>query len=462
MQLSIYHLLGIVLVVIFMCIIGIFSGKNTKNAKDFNTGNKGLTTAVIVGTITGTLVGGASTIATTQLAFEYGYSAMWFNLGSGLGCLCLGIFFIDRLRSNDTLTIQEMLENKYGTKVGIISAVFSSLGIFLSIIAQLFSAITILVTVFPINITTAGIIACLVMGSYVVFGGIKGTGIIGVIKLFLLYCALIFMVYTALSSINDFDNFVNYFPKEKYFNIFARGMWKDLSGCFSLMLGVICTQTYVQVVIAGKNKKAAMQGTLISALLIPPISIAGIIVGMFMKYHFPDMDSALAFPMFVINYVPDLVGGLILGTLFVVITGSGAGLILGICSIMSNNIYTKIFPNLKEENKLKMIRATIIVVLILTFSTTLGDGKDFILEWSFMAMGLRAMTVLFPMCSILFLKNKIDKKYVLASITLSPIFVAVGKTIFNLNIDALYTGLTISFIIMGVGYIFSKKSKDKI
>lgn len=460
MQLSIYHLLGIGLVVVLMCIIGIFSGKNTKNAKDFNTGNSGLTTAVIVGTITGTLVGGASTIATTQLAFEYGYSALWFNLGSGLGCLCLGLFFIDKLRKNDTLTIQEMLEKRYGTKVGIISALFSSLGIFLSIIAQLFSAITILVTVFPISITTAGIIACLVMGSYVVFGGIKGTGIIGVIKLFLLYCALIFMVYTALSSIDNFKNFAAYFPQEKYFNVFARGMWKDISGGLSLMLGVICTQTYVQVVIAGKDKKAAFQGTILSAVLIPPISLAGIVVGMFMKYHFPEMNSALAFPMFVINYIPDFIGGLILGTLFVVITGSGAGLVLGICSIFSNNIYPKIMPNLKESRKLFMIRATIVAVLILTFSTTLGDGQDLILEWSFMAMGLRAMTVLFPMCSILFLSRQIESRYVLASITLSPILVAAGRGIFNLNIDALYAGLAISFIIMLGGYIFSKQPSN--
>lgn len=457
MQLSIYHLLGIGIVVVLMCIVGIFSGKNTKNAKDFNTGNTGLTTAVIVGTITGTLVGGASTIATTQLAFEYGYSALWFNLGSGLGCLCLGLFFTDRLRKNNTLTIQEMFESRYGKKVGTISAVFSSLGIFLSIVAQLFSAITILVTVFPINITTAGIIACLVMGSYVVFGGIKGTGIIGVIKLGLLYIALIFMVYTALTSIGDMNEFISYFPGEKYFNFFARGMWKDLSGGLSLMLGVICTQTYVQVIIAGRNKKAAVQGTLISACLIPPISIAGIVVGMFMKYHFPNMDSALAFPMFVINYIPDLAGGLILGTLFVVITGSGAGLILGICSIMSNNIYPKIFPNLKESKKLFMIRGTIAVVLLLTFSTTLGNGRDFILEWSFMAMGLRAMTVLFPMCSILFLKKKIKNIFVLVSITLSPILVAAGNIIFDLKIDALYTGLAISFVIMGAGYIFSSK-----
>ena len=124
---------------------------------------------------------------------------------------------------------------------------------------------------------------------------------------------------------------------------------------------------------------------------------------------------------------------------------------------MSNNIYPKIFPNLKESKKLFMIRGTIAVVLLLTFSTTLGNGRDFILEWSFMAMGLRAMTVLFPMCSILFLKKKIKNIFVLASITLSPILVAAGNIIFDLKIDALYTGLAISFVIMGAGYIFSSK-----
>lgn len=457
MRLSVYHLFGIILVVIFMCLVGAFTGKNTKNADDFNTGNSSLTALTIIGTITGTLVGGASTIATTQLAFEYGYSAIWFNVGTGLGCFCLGIFFVDRLRKNKILTIQEMLESKYGIKVGVISAVFASLGIFLSIIAQLFSAITILTTIFPMSLKVAAVITCLIMASYVIFGGIKGTGIVGIIKLFLLYCALIFMVVIAFKSISDFSKFIEFFPKEKYFNVFSRGIWKDLSGCLSLILGVICTQTYIQVVIAGKNKKSALHGTIISSLLIPPISIAGIFIGMYMKYYFPEINSSLAFSLFVIEKVPDFWGGIILGTLFIVITGSGAGLVLGICSILSKSIYPRVFK--KQGKELFKIRITIIVILFLAFCTTLVNGKNFILEWSFMALGLRAMTAFFPMCTILFLKKDIDSKYILASIVMSPLISIILKLIFKINVDILFIGLITSFVIIFVGYISQLKNK---
>ena len=42
----------------------------------------------------GTLVGGASTIGTAQLAYSFGFSAWWFTLGAGLGCVMLAAFYV--------------------------------------------------------------------------------------------------------------------------------------------------------------------------------------------------------------------------------------------------------------------------------------------------------------------------------------------------------------------------------
>ncbi len=52
---------------------------------------------MIIGTIVGTLVGGASTVGTAELAFNHGFSALWFTLGGGIGCLIMGALFLIHL-----------------------------------------------------------------------------------------------------------------------------------------------------------------------------------------------------------------------------------------------------------------------------------------------------------------------------------------------------------------------------
>lgn len=75
-------------------------------------------------------------------------------------------------------------------------------------------------------------------------------------------------------------------------------------------------------------------------------------------------------------------------------------------------------------------------------------------------MSIRAITIFFPMCSVLFLNKKIDNKYILISMLLSPMCVVLTKFLFNVELDILYIGLLVSFLIMFIGYIFSGKATD--
>ena len=71
------HYLGAVIVLVLIAGIGVYSGKQIKSASDFGGGGKTTGAGIVAGTIIGTLVGGASTIGTSQLAFNFGFSAWW-------------------------------------------------------------------------------------------------------------------------------------------------------------------------------------------------------------------------------------------------------------------------------------------------------------------------------------------------------------------------------------------------
>ena len=97
-----------------------------------------------------------------------------------------------------------------------------------------------------------------------------------------------------------------------------------------------------------KDVKAGRIGALASAILIPPIAFAAVLVGMYMKIHFPDINPGSAFPLFVLQYLNPYVGGIILGAILISVIGSGAGITLGFATIVTNDIYKKILNLMRQ------------------------------------------------------------------------------------------------------------------
>ena len=94
MHLSALHVLGLAATIALIVGIGLWSGKKVRSAEDFSGGGGKAGPWIVCGAIMGTLVSGQATIGTAQLAFNYGMSAWWFTLGSGIGCLILAIAFV--------------------------------------------------------------------------------------------------------------------------------------------------------------------------------------------------------------------------------------------------------------------------------------------------------------------------------------------------------------------------------
>ena len=186
MTISFYHILGIVLSIVLIEVVGIWSSRKVKTADDFSRAGGKAGTWVVCGTIMGTLIGGQSTVGTAQLAFTYGISAWWFTLGAALGCVVLAIGYVIPLRRSGCTTLLEVVSKEYGKKAEILGSILCSLGMFVSVVAQILSASALLMTLFPIKFYLAAAFSCLIMMIYVVFGGLWSAGLGGIVKLILL------------------------------------------------------------------------------------------------------------------------------------------------------------------------------------------------------------------------------------------------------------------------------------
>lgn len=456
-QLAYQHTFGIILTLVVITIIGIYSGKKVGSSSDFSIGGKKANAMIVNGSIAGAIAGGSATIGTAQLAYFYGFSAWWFTLGSGIGCLILALFMAGPVYNSGKDTVPQMLAEEFGCLAGSVASVFISLGIFLNVIAQVLAAISLLTSIFNIDSLVAAIIAILLMSAYVTFGGIWGAGFVGIAKLILLYITSIAGGFLAIKYGGGLFQYFKVFPKEIYFNLFGRGVLTDGASGISVILGILSTQTYIQAIISGKSLKESKRGALLSAVLVPPLGIAGVFIGLYMRMNYPNINPVTVFPIFILKHMNPWLGGVAMATLLVAVVGSGASLSLGISTIFTKDIYKKyINKNADDKRLLAISRGTIIITLLAVLLFLTGNMKSMILKWSFMGMALRGASVFIPLCAALFMKGKVQRTYAIAAMILAPLSIMIGKFILPEKFDPLFFGIAISLLLIVLGILASK------
>ena len=485
---TIVHVIGILATIALIMGVGYLSGRNVKDSKSFTTGgtNGGWT---VCGAILGTLISGQATVGSAQLAFAYGISAWWFTLGAAFGCVLLALAYLKPLRSSGCSTLLEVVNREYGAKAETVGSLLCFIGIFISIIAQIIASSAMITSLFGMRFIWAALIAIVLMATYVVFGGIKGAGIGGIVKLVLLYISAIVSGIVVLKLGDGFGGIMGSVKAQlnnstmldmnmltgmddvdhRYKSFFARGPLNDLGSCISLMLGVIATQTYAQAVWSAKSNKEARKGSLLSALLIPPIGAACVMVGIYMRGHYvteaevealttagmaiPEgvgvlQNSAQAFPTFVLNHLPAWLGGIVLGTLLVTVIGGGSGLSLGAATILVRDVFSNF--NKKVMNNLWVMRGTILGILILgVVSSAMFDGA-FINDLGFLSLGLRATAVLIPLSLALWAPGKFKSGFALASMIGGTAMMLAAKFL-ALPADPVFWGLGVGLLIIAFG-----------
>lgn len=449
-------LIGLLVSVLGIAALAVYSGTKPQTYANVNSA------PIISGIIMGTLVGGSSTVGTAQLAFNYGLSAWWFTLGGGIACLILALVYIKPFRGSHCMTLVGIIKDEYGMGADLAASGFSCVGTFINIISQLIAGTAVISVVFPkLGLVPELIITAGFMALYVLSGGAQGAGRVGVLKLVLLYVSMLVCGYMALhlaGGLGGFKTMVAGIDNPEgvnFFSLFARGVGTDGGACLSLILGVLTTQTYAQAVMSGKSAAASRRGALVSAFLIPPIGAGGILVGLYMRANYPTIAAKTALTAFAMEHLPGLLGGLVLGTLFIAVIGTGAGLAMGISTIIRRDILQTVTGKVADaKHNNAASRLIILAVLALGCVLSAGPFGDTILHFAFMSMGLRGAVVFVPLCCAIWLKGRIDRRWALAGIIAGPIVVLLCGTVLPLpwGLDALFGGVAASALCHLIGF----------
>ena len=453
-DLSFLHILGMLFAVTLIILASIYAGQKVKCVADFDSGSRSAGPAVVAGAILGTLVGGSSTIGTAQLAFHFGFSAWWFTLGGGIACAVLGLIWVHPLRRTNCPTLVSIITQAYGHRIGVTASLLSSVGTFINILAQLLSAAAVIAIILPdLRFVYSLILSAALMAIYVIFGGVLSAGLVGIVKLILLIISVFYGSFLVLRLTGGVSTFYNTLDHATYFNLFARGFSTDAGSGLSLLLGVLSTQSYAQALLAGRDDRAARTGAFISACISPLIGLGSILIGLYMRITYPGIEAQVAFPQFVLDQMPPLPAGLVLATLLITVTGTGAGLSLGIVTTLRTDIFKRLTCRLDHPRvSLMFSRAMILLVLAIACILCACPIGHTILNFSFMSMGLRGAVLLVPLCCAMWLPGLVDRRWILCSIVLSPALVMVFELLKILPFDPLFLGIAASAVLCGIGY----------
>ena len=460
MKLSMMHMVSLVLTLALTMLPGIIASRRIKSADDYNVGGRSAGVGLVAGSIIGTIVGGAATVGTAQLGYKLGLTAWWFTLGSGIALLIMAAFYAKPLRASGLTTVAEFLVTNYGKPAGWLATVSSCAGIFFSIVASTLTALHLVAGIFGVNLYVSAMLILVITAGFVFFGGISGSGMAGIIKIVLIFASIFVGGILAFCNMGGSAGLAAALPAQPWFSLFGRGVEDGLFSLCSMIVGVISTQTYVQALFSAKNSKTAAVGCVTAACIVIPVGLPSVMIGMFMHVNHPEINSIDALPLYLSTYLPDWLGGIGLAALLLSALGSIAGLALGIGTMISRDIISKLWRSATSVNLLWASRFSVLLAAAAAIVFVFFHLESSVLEWNYLSMALRGSGIFLPLTFCVFFSNRVRASMGVAAMGAGIFAALFWKHISTWQINSLFPALVYNLIFLVIGLYWGKKEED--
>ena len=451
------HLVSLVLTLILTMLPGIIASRRIKSADDYNVGGRSAGVGIVAGSIIGTIVGGAATVGTAQLGFKLGLTAWWFTLGSGIALLIMAAFYAKPLRASGLTTVAEFLVTNYGKPAGWLATVSSCAGIFFSIVASTLTALHLVAGIFGVNLCISALLILLITAGFVFLGGISGSGMAGIIKIILIFASIFVGGVLAYGDLGGSAGLTAALPAQPWFSLFGRGVEDGLFSLCSMIVGVISTQTYVQALFSARDSKTAAVGCVTAACIVIPVGLPSVMIGMFMHINHPEINSIDALPLYLSTYLPDWLGGIGLAALLLSALGSIAGLALGIGTMISRDIISKLWRSATAVNLLWASRFSVLLAAAAAIVFVFFHLDSSVLEWNYLSMALRGSGIFLPLTFCVFFPHRVRASMGVAAMGAGIFAALLWKYISPWQINSLFPALVYNLIFLAIGLYWGNK-----
>ena len=448
---SLIDILVVLLFFVSIIFIGFYTGRKTSSqADDYLLSGRKLKLFTFVLINVSTWYGGI--LGVGEFTYRYGLVS-WFTQGFPyyIFAFLFGIFFAKKIREASLFTIPDKLNEVYGEKVGLISAVI--VFVLVSPAPYFLMSASLISLLFKIEILPSLIITFILSIIYLVKGGFRSNVYVDVFQFFVMFIG--FILILVFSGI-EFGtvNFITSSVPANHIKVFGGMSLTFIIVWFLIALWTFADPGFHQRCYAAKSGNVAMKGILISIFFWALFDFLTTSTGLFSKAVLQNLENpVLAFPLFAEKVLPAGVKGIFYAALFATIISTQISFLFLSGTTIGRDF---IFRIKNDVNELNLKHYTIIGLIISgSLAILLAYFIPSVIEIWYTIGSLFIPGIILPVISAYYPKIRIEKKFILvemiSALAMSTTWLFIRESFSSVKIineiEPMLVGLILAFII---------------
>ncbi|RXZ02376.1 sodium:solute symporter [Fictibacillus sp. S7] len=443
--------------------VGIIGSTKAKTTEDFALAGRNLGLFMYLGCLSAVILGGASTIGTAKLGYEFGLSGIWFVSMIGLGIIVLGTFFIKKIAKYKVTTISELLGKKYKSEARLITAIVASIYTLMVAVTQVIGMGTIINVLLGWNLTTSMFVGGGIVLFYTILGGMWSVTVTDIIQFVVMTVGIFaIMLPMSIAKADGIGSLISKLP-ESHLSLTSIGYAQIFQYFLLYTLGMVVSQDIWQRVFTAKSPSIARKGSLYAGIYSIAYALAGSIIGMCAFVILPNIgDTQNTFATLALNILPAGILGLVLASVISALMSTASGTLLASSTLITNDILRQYFmKDISDKKFLVLSRVTTLCVglLAISFAVWIQD----VLVALDVAYAILSGAIFVPFLMMFFWK-KATPNAGFYSILASTIVVIGGLLIEGLaSTNPIMYGIATGFVVLiGISLITNYRNKESL
>ncbi len=460
---SSFDIIVILFFFVVLLIIGFISSKKTKNtSEDYLLSGRKMGLLLFVLVNVSTWYGGI--IGVGEFTYRYGLVS-WVTQGLPyyLFAFLFALFFAKKIRAASLFTIPDKLEEVYGNKVGLLSALI--VFILVSPAPYLLMAANLISIVFNTNILISLIIALLLSASYLIQGGFRSNIYADAFQFFVMFAGFIVILVASVFSFGGFEFLQTNLPST-HLSITGETSPAFIIVWFLIALWTFADPGFHQRCYAAKTGDIAKKGILISIFFFALFDFLTTSTGLYAKATLPELEQPmLAFPLYAEKLLSSGLKGLFYAAMFATIISTLNSFLFLSATTVGKDFIFRIKKDAKEE-RIKFY--TVIGIVLSGFiSIIIAYAIPSVVEIWYTIGSLFIPGIILPVVSAYYPKLRISSKLIITEIVFAISFGMMWfdfrKTLSGMisEIEPMIIGLCIAILVHAFGLLRKSFSLNK-
>ena len=344
------------------------------STEDYVLAGRRLTTPLIMVSIVGLAVGGASTIGVAEQAYKVGLSAGWYTAAWGIGAIVMGLTVAKKYRRLHITTVPELLERYYDRRSMVAGIACQVLVQLVVMSLQYVAGGAVLAALMPDIFTpvTGMFTSAVVFIGITLIGGMWSASQSNILNVTLQYIGITVAAFLIVAMAGGIDVVAIQATKVTAMDFFSGvGPMTIVTWIVVLITVNISLQAIIQISLGAKDVQTARKGFVIGGLVMLPVGFVAALLGVIASEMYPSISPTTALPQLIMSLNP-WIAGITLASLWAADVSTACNLLLSAATLYSHDIHKQfIDPQMSDKKYMAITRMSVLLLGLLTLGFAL-------------------------------------------------------------------------------------------